>query len=106
MASCDLLQHPFDFVERLLLGWQTVSTHHQQLIQQSFTLSPRGLVFNPRLLLWMRHGYVIERPISAHAHTEHRGKKVEKASTLFNIRYNERNVEWFLKQRLNAFKLI
>ena len=28
------------------------------------------------------------------------------ASTSFNIRKNKRNVEWLLKQSLNAFKLI
>ena len=68
------------------------------------------------LLLWIRscyygygQGYVIEEPISALQ--RHIPKNVERgtqtpASTSFNIRENKRNIEWLLKQNLNAFKLI
>ena len=57
---------------------QTISRHHQHLVQQNFS---RGPVFSPRqqprLLPWIwpsyhgyDHGYVIERPISAQGHTQ------------------------------------
>ena len=83
-------------------GGQTVSTHHQHLIQQSSreTLNSvpgcsRGCYYG------YGHGYVIERSLVCT-----RIPRGQATSTSFSICENKRTIEWLLKQSLNAFKLI
>ena len=60
--------------EVVLSGFNTSSTFDSQSFMRGLIFSSR---LQPRLLLWIRtcyhgygHGFVIERPISAHAHIQ------------------------------------
>ena len=87
-------------------GWggQTVLTHHQHLIQQSFheragiqSQAEAAVVTTDTDMDTSLRDRLVRTCIPNNVE---RGGQMD--STLFNIRDNKRNVEWLLKQGLNG----
>ena len=95
--------HPFDFVERCcLLGWAND-------FNTSSTSSREALYSFPGCNCDCYFGYVHDTSLRDQSLRTRIPNNVERdgqtASTSFNIRENKGNVEWLLKQSLNAFNI-